>query len=187
MTREETIKKAQELLESGALSKEAANAIKKDLPELSESEDEKIRKGIIRLIMDVSQNAHFLTEYPDLDKWVYWLEKQKPLSTEETELNSIAFLGQLGYTCVPPGAEQKPAGWSEEDEKELDSIICDAEQEVYPKGEDLIFLKNLALRLKSLHNRFAWKPSEVQMAVLNRYTEDAPELDSLYEQLKKLI
>lgn len=30
MTREETIKKAQELLESGGLSKEAADAIKKD-------------------------------------------------------------------------------------------------------------------------------------------------------------
>ena len=34
---------------------------------------------------------------------------QKPLSTEETELNSLAFLEQMGYTCVPPEKEQKPA------------------------------------------------------------------------------
>lgn len=34
-------------------------------------------------------------------------KEQKPLSTEETELNSIAFLEQMGYTCIPPGEEQK--------------------------------------------------------------------------------
>ena len=35
-------------------------------------------------------------------------KEQKPLTTEETELNSIAFLEQMGYTCIPPGKEQKP-------------------------------------------------------------------------------
>ena len=44
--------------------------------------------------------------------------KQKPLSTEETELNSVAFLEQLGYTCIPP-SEQKPAEWKQENNKEL--------------------------------------------------------------------
>ena len=40
---------------------------------------------------------------------VYSEEKQKEQkpSTEETELNSIAFLEQMGYTCIPP-KEQKP-------------------------------------------------------------------------------
>jgi hypothetical protein len=36
-------------------------------------------------------------------------KEQKPLTTEETELNSIAFLEQMGYTCIPPRKEQKPA------------------------------------------------------------------------------
>lgn len=36
-------------------------------------------------------------------------KEQKPLTTEETELNSLAFLEQMGYTCIPPGKEQKPA------------------------------------------------------------------------------
>lgn len=58
-------------------------------------------------------------------------KEQKPLSTEETELNSIAFLEQLGYTCIPSGDEDrymegymngmndalKRAEWSEEDEE----------------------------------------------------------------------
>ena len=40
-------------------------------------------------------------------------KEQKPLTTEETELNSIAFLEQMGYTCIPPRKEQKPAELSE--------------------------------------------------------------------------
>ena len=34
-------------------------------------------------------------------------KEQKPLSTEETELNSIAFLEQMGYTCIPPKKEHQ--------------------------------------------------------------------------------
>lgn len=34
-------------------------------------------------------------------------KEQKPLSTEEIEMNSLAFLEQLGYTCIPHEAEQK--------------------------------------------------------------------------------
>ena len=36
-----------------------------------------------------------------------WQKEQIP-STEETELNSLAFLEELGYTCIPP-KEQKPS------------------------------------------------------------------------------
>lgn len=35
------------------------------------------------------------------------LKEQKPLSTEETELNSLAFLSQMGYTCIPPKKEHQ--------------------------------------------------------------------------------
>lgn len=44
----------------------------------------------------------------------YGLIKQKPLSTEETKLNSITFLEQRGYTCIPPRKEQKPASGNSE-------------------------------------------------------------------------
>lgn len=35
---------------------------------------------------------------------IAWLEKETP-TIEETELNSIAFLEQLGYSCVPPSSQ----------------------------------------------------------------------------------
>ena len=36
--------------------------------------------------------------------------EQEPISTEETELNSIAFLEQMGYTCISDGSP-KIKGW----------------------------------------------------------------------------
>ena len=77
--------------------------------EPKKSEDEKIRKEIISYIKSSSAITN--------KKWLAYLEKQKeqkPLSTEETELNSIAFLEQMGYTCIPPGKLQKSTEWSKE-------------------------------------------------------------------------
>ena len=34
-------------------------------------------------------------------------KEQKPLSTEETELNALAFLSQMDYTCIPPKKEHQ--------------------------------------------------------------------------------
>ena len=36
--------------------------------------------------------------------------EQEPISTEETELNSLAFLEQMGYTCISDGSP-KIKGW----------------------------------------------------------------------------
>ena len=87
------------------------------IPELHESEDERIRKKILaeykeRLTIEsvAYKNPECNKETVDyLEKAIAYLEKQKEhtLSTKETELNSIAFLEQLGYTCIPP-SEQKP-------------------------------------------------------------------------------
>ena len=41
--------------------------------------------------------------------------EHRSLSTEETELNSLAFLTELGYTCIPPTKENHK--WNEEDKK----------------------------------------------------------------------
>ena len=80
MTREETIKKAQELLESGTLSAEAKAAIIKDFPELSESEDERIRKAIIFYL---EQTAHGGVDEIPKSKMLAWLEKQKEQNLTE--------------------------------------------------------------------------------------------------------
>lgn len=120
------------------------------IPELAESEDERIRKAIesiIRvygktqgewiagydmdtLVVHLRDAFACLEKQKDLDKMIVvspevWdnaiseayengkkegekQKEQKPLTAEETELNSIAFLEQMGYTCIPPGKEQKP-------------------------------------------------------------------------------
>jgi hypothetical protein len=117
-----------------------SEALKPLIPEFQESEDERIRKEIIESIkgnMSVVHKEQCLAylerqkEYiDDIRQYAYNKglvdaeEKQKPLSTEETELNSIAFLEQLGYTCVPPGAEKRPAEWSEEDERVIHDAHC---------------------------------------------------------------
>lgn len=53
---------------------------------------------------DFAELEHAIREYDGEERQ----KEQKPLSSEETELNSIAFLEQIGYTCIPPGKEQKP-------------------------------------------------------------------------------
>lgn len=84
--------------------------------ERKESEDERIRKAIESIIRVYGKTqGEWLAGY-DMDTLVVHLrdafaylerqKEQKPLSTEETELNSIAFLEQMGYTCIPPRKEQ---------------------------------------------------------------------------------
>ena len=160
-------------------------------PELSMSEDERIRKDIIHFILyKVGNRLDEETEH----KFITWLEKQKeqkPLSTEETEWNSIAFLEQLGYTCIPPGAEQKPAEWSEEDEKtrsNLMSLLANMRgnritEETYQKYYPW---------LKAL--RPSWKPSDEQIRPLEyaidyfkKKKNDTTYLESLLNDPQKLM
>ena len=68
-------------------------------------------------------------------------KEQNTPPTEETELNSIAFLEQLGYTCVPPGAEQEPV-----DDKAFEEWIDDwwkhnkvNNPDSYDKGDEIQF------------------------------------------------
>ena len=100
----------------------AMNILKDLFPELHESEDEIIRNFLIDFIKACGWSEK---QFPPREDCIAWLEKQaehKSLSTEETELNSLAFLTELGYTCIPP-TKEKPNGWSEEDEEKLNSII----------------------------------------------------------------
>lgn len=138
--------------------------------ELKESEDERIRKGLLFFIKKEREKKHLTWDKIPLDDYEAYLEKQKdkdkcpeycvrshcigcPIyekrkeqqpSTEETELNSIAFLEQMGYTCIPPGKEQRPAEWSDEDKTIIDCAV-----EVIEKAG----LPSLAASLKSLENR----------------------------------
>jgi hypothetical protein len=108
-------------------------ALRTLIPELAESEDE--RTWIINYLSNRILNSPIIAEKENLKKAIAWLEKQ---------------------------GEQKPA-WSEEDEKFLSDIIKDL---VHPWNEyipdriedEIKWLKN---KLKSLKERYTWKPSDL--------------------------
>jgi len=174
-----------------------------------ENEDEKIRKQIIGFFSGRYALCNINTK-----EAIAYLERQKeqkPLSIEKTELNSIAFLEQMGYTCIPPRKEQKPASgnsekpnnhaeWSEDDKRKINRIYeilgHAADDKGFLASKRIIWDKEaieLQDFLKSLRPQPNWKPSEEQMKVLNKVingevllTTQHKCLESLYTDIKKL-
>ena len=94
-------------------------------PELKESEDERIRKELIGFLTHRAEVTGFIDEDKDCKRWIAYLEKQK---------------------------EQKPAEWSEEDERTLESFLGWLQGSM---GE-----KTYSSWLKSLPERFSLKPKQ---------------------------
>lgn len=152
-------------------------------PELKESEDERIRK-------DIKQHfLHLDDSFPDKAKWLAWLEEQGEKGTK-------------GNNREIPNSD-----WSEEDGKIFDRI-CDlihsAAYENYDVDEDGSECGEYAhiMRwLKSFKDRvqLQWKPCGEQINalkkakdgiigdVLNWHSKDREQIDSLYNDLKKLM
>lgn len=177
-------------------------------PELTVSEDEKIRKFLIKWIQD--NYYHGTTEIPT-KTLIAWLEKQGK------EDSSIQQAYEWGYTegkrierkhwvekqkfsedynSIDPQfgklIEQNPAEWSEEDENTIKVLM-----NIIRKSEiidSIIYTDSLKEKLydflNPLKERYTWKPSDEQMgvieAVINNRSFQRRHLDSLYEQLKKL-
>lgn len=85
---------------------------------------------------------------------------------------------------------EKPAEWSEEDEKMIQSLILEIDKHVFFAGIESNKIINF---LKSLRPQPHWKPGEEQMEWLEsavRLSTNKPHIHgiiiSLYEQLKKL-
>ena len=148
--------------------------INEHFPECQESEDERIRKYLSSFV-ELNSGVNLPPE--EAKKILAWLEKQ---------------------------GEQKPAEWSEEDEKTFSricGIIHHAAYENYDvdeDGEELGEYARIINWFKSLKERVGcevncttmWKPSSEQMKYLCKYAEqnnyDGSILSSLYNDLKKL-
>ena len=161
MTREEAIN---EIKSWDFLNEKESEAVRTLIPELRESEDERIRQKLVWLLQQD------ICPFPEEEatKMIAYLEKQK---------------------------EQKPAEWSEEDERMITRICANLEYLVKEAGSDSILKEKLEERIKWMKRlkslRPSWKPSEEQMnmlkCTLDYYGSHAPkELVSLYEDLKKL-
>lgn len=120
-------------------------------------------------------------------------KEQKPLSTEETELNSLAFLEQMGYTCIPPEKEQKP---KRERKKPKESWLSKSKYELTHEEELLIKRQKELSEIRALKNKerkpTEWSEEEkaflkVAIAICNRYSHKdiADWLKSLRPQPKR--
>lgn len=204
MTQEEKAKRYDEAIEElrgllEGIREEKCKILEEDItsifPELKESEDERIRKELIENF------KCFCGDYPETTKWgkddnllvkdiIAWLEKQG-------EKKSIEWSGKIGVKHADGKLKEmldrkEHHAWSEEDEEILRTIISDG-----IRGAEFDMLQ--IDWLKSLKDRYAWKPSDEQMAVLNEVINYAANselrhwsnfiytlLKSLREQLKKL-
>lgn len=136
-------------------------------PQLRESEDERIRKEIIKFIQDFCNPCD-----PDCDKWIAYLEKhkeQKPVEWSEEDERMLS-------RC----------------EKSIEFSKQFADSDTFKKAKDneIDWLEN---RFKSL--RPSWKPSEHQMTILKAVKEYVGRgsgywgeaLGSLIDDLEKLM
>lgn len=139
-------------------------------PELKESEDERIRKWLYNLIDRMSFEED---NEPFRKSVLAWIEKQKEQKPESCDCSrdEESYINGIHHVLMNPEAygliKQKPAEWSEEDEKMLNVIIGNYRDNDLPAFEsdrkDVIsWLKSLRSRPKSSDN---WKPSEEQPEV----------------------
>ena len=208
MKREEAIKVVRKLTKSTYFSGRELDGLRTLIPELCESEDERIRKDLIDIIKYAKDGA-WMRLMEDKDKFIAYLEKQKEKDAIPDELvkcykdfgekigdegraliNAINAINQFSEQ-----KEQKPAEWSEEDENVLNDIITAFHR--IANGCEHYFSQDTAKEfervLKSVRLQPNWKPSEEQMSALlhamskvSPATEDSAVLTDLYEQLKKL-
>lgn len=166
MTREDAI----EIVQSATVwTDEERDALAMLIPELAESEDERIRQFLLRLVKRCPENSiDFMGEIKKGDVIAY-LEKQKDLDkmivvSPEVWDKAIADAYENGKKDGKKQKEQKPA-WSEEDKVMLNSIIWGVhmksitpldemeDRNKYEKYEDF---------LKSLPERFILQPKQEQ-------------------------
>ena len=249
MTREEAIKELRGFI--GQLTEGCQEAIKVLIPELAESEDERIRKMLIARV----RTAEDLNE--ELREWIIsYLEKQKerkpelpkphkgddtnPYDMSVSEAQEYAInrgfgipfndgevyvderyitqtIGNILRWADEHPKEQKPAEWSEEDERRYNQVVYLIEQYGGFQSESLYYqdktiveggpkyilksevldwfksLKNRGNFPKSNTNSSCWKPSKEQIDALNdaidydRTVFRRMKLASLLEDLKKLM
>lgn len=131
-------------------------------PELRDSEDERIRKALMQNLKERFGTKGNMGEGLDMPDVLAWFEKKK---------------------------EPQPVEWSKEDKVMLDEIIDFFENGTVKLQHDLSLY---ASWLKSLKERYTWKPSDAQMYNLSEAAHyrtafwDCDILIGLYDELKKL-
>jgi len=187
-------------------------ALRELIPDLKESKDEMVRKALISLIYE---NSHTYKSFAgiDLDSMIAYLEKQKELDkmivvSPEVWDNAINDAYKNGKKDgekqkeqkgangnekeIPNG--QKPAEWSEEDERMRNQLVYDVE---YHKKEGLVSAKKYKAT-EALYNgiekcydeKIAWlkslrPPQYCENCKLKRSVENWKPSEEQMEHLKR--
>jgi len=140
------------------------------------SEDERIRKDLIIYLRSVLSNKKYGDKF--IESWIAWLEKQGEKGTKGNDRE------------IPFDA------WSEEDDEHLGRILKELEnQRQRPINRPCLDkIESDYNWLKSLKDRYTWKPSKEQMDMLAKVcstlhlTSGENEImESIYDALKKLM
>ena len=204
-------KAKKELKACGDLDCDAARQIFRFFPELEEGEDERIRKAIINVFAShKNYEVFFGVSVEDILAWLEKQGKQKPAWSEEDEkiLKDIKFNFEYNkekmsdalitqydwfFDKVKSLKPQLKQEWSEEDEHNLNSVI-NLVHNTRDGAWGSCVGERIESWLKSLRERYTWRPSDEQMEALDDFIyAKYPNIEkygaavkSLYQDLKKL-
>lgn len=158
-------------------SKEQINALEHFVRSIAESGYASPYDDNTKLLKSLINDLHKLEKQKDTNALIQ--EASEKAYTEGMRVERKHWLEKQG--------NQKPAEWSEEDERLLSKLQIYVDLDCFDRewnGQDLINW------LKSLRHQNTWKPSEEQMKYLHKYAEqnnyDGTILTGLYNDLKQL-
>jgi hypothetical protein len=167
MTREQAIKEIYGI----PANKKQHEALQILIPELKESEGERVRKALIDLVCTVGE---YYLKPDSRNRMLAWLEKEKEWDELQVEFRSINEAFEDGRKEVIANPEKyglcRHEEWSEEDEHRRDGIIQwlrEYQWQFNPKYDSLSIesIESLIDWFKSI--RPSWKPTEEQMGALD--------------------
>lgn len=197
--RQEQIEQAKRLIATG-ISKELVEVLHQQFPELKESEEERIRKALLRCCDDWDKGQFGCMAKEDVPAIRAYLERQKekkPSSYSNLEITNVVrkalqecegfnnyrpdvYAARVGATVESLLQEQKPTEWSEEDEYVINKVLNWAEIvnptstifEKLPKEQFIERLKSLPERF-NLRSKQGWSEDfeeNIRMLLHNKLT-----------------
>ena len=137
---------------------EPVDFIKMIFPEFAESEDERIRKGLVRAVSETLEGNKLFDTDVTREEALAWLEKQgehKPTDEEMKELFRTEYEKGRADTI----AEMQKFTWSEEDNKWIESLIQTFE-DGYLEGFNQLKSYGVISWLKSIKERVQPQPKQ---------------------------
>lgn len=206
MTKEEAIDNVRSFI--GQLTAECQESIHTLIPELAESEDERVRKALIDGIRQIRCKNSVTQE-----QMLAWLEKQKPAKWSEEDENMLTGIIERGSSQIPFGElalrkeqlewlmdrfkflhfqsrDYAITFWTYLDEHRPEGKMCLSNGECADIEKAFIEHDWAKILRYAKKYRPSWKPSEEQMEALENSTalteKQGEALYSLVQDLKKL-